>query len=137
MSEDHLKTVSDSDLLDRYVHHYSGCGCDSTPYLNLLEKEILSRMGAAHVVRSIPEDAPNDVAIRTELPDGRIVEITPKAPQSVVVGLPDDFMLRALRAGVVTTMQVTKVDTDNGFFLAKDVNTHEELKFPIPEKLTR
>ncbi len=134
MSQEDLKTVSDSELLSRYADYYEDNDGHYSPHLNLLQKEILSRMGAAHFVRSIPADAPNDVAIRSELPDGRIVEVTPKAPQSVVVGLPDDFMLRALRAGVVITMQVTKVDVANGFFLAKEVDTGEEFKFPLPKE---
>lgn len=134
MNQD-LKTVSDSDLLYQYVNAYEDRGDSPVlQYLYSLEEEILSRMGAAHFVRSIPADAPNDVAIRSELPDGRIVEVIPKERKSVVVGLPEDFMLRALRAGVVTTMQVTKVDVANGFFLAKEVDTGEEFKFPLPKE---
>lgn len=135
MSQEDLKTVSDSELLYRYADYYEDNDGHYSSHLNLLQKEILSRMGAAHFVRSIPADAPNDVAIRSELPDGRIVEIIPKERKSVVVGLPDDFMLRALRAGVVTTMQVTKVDVANGFFLAKEVDTGEEFKFPLPKEI--
>lgn len=138
MSQEDLKTVSDSELLYRYADYYEDheghFEGQPSSHLNSLEEEILSRMGAAHFVRSIPADAPNDVAIRTELPDGRIVEVIPKERKSVVVGLPEDFMLRALRAGVVTTMQVTKVDDANGFFLAKEVDTGEEFKFPLPKE---
>jgi hypothetical protein len=132
---DELKTVSDSDLLYLYADYYEDNEGHYSSYLNSLQEEILSRMGAAHFVRSIPADAPNDVAIRSELPDGRIVEVIPKERKSVVVGLPEDFMLRALRAGVVTTMQVTKVDVANGFFLAKEVDTGEEFKFPLPKEI--
>ncbi len=135
MSQEDLKTVSDSELLYRYADYYEDNDGHYSSHLNLLQKEILSRMGAAHFVRSIPADAPNDVAIRSELPDGRIVEVIPKERKSVVVGLPEDFMLRALRAGVVTTMQVTKVDVANGFFLAKEVDTGEEFKFPLPKEI--
>lgn len=133
MSQEDLKTVSDSELLYRYADYYEDNEGHYSSHLNSLQEEILSRMGAAHFVRSIPADAPNDVAIRSELPDGRIVEVIPKERKSVVLGLPEDFMLRALRAGVVTTMQVTKVDVANGFFLAKEVDTGEEFKFPIPK----
>lgn len=134
MSQEDLKTVSDSELLYRYADYYEDNEGHYSSHLNALQEEILSRMGAAHFVRSIPADAPNDVAIRSELPDGRIVEVIPKERKSVVMGLPEDFMLRALRAGVVTTMQVTKVDVANGFFLAKEVDTGEEFKFPLPKE---
>lgn len=135
MSQEDLKTISDSELLYRYADYYEDNeGPYYSSYLDSLQEEILSRMGAAHFVRSIPADAPNDVAIRSELPDGRIVEVIPKERKSVVMGLPEDFMLRALRAGVVTTMQVTKVDVVNGFFLAKEVDTGEEFKFPLPKE---
>jgi hypothetical protein len=32
-------------------------------------------------------------------------------------------------------MQVTKVDVANGFFLAKEVDTGEEFKFPLPKEI--